>query len=152
MTILRKGNIKNKRKEIITHGEYVCSHIFNENPDAEIILVPVINHNMKCSVQDLIDGINLLMDYEVDIINMSIGDEYKYHHELEVICRRACDKGILIVAAHSNNNVKATYPADFLFVLGVRCIDESNPQKIMRYIEEKNEIIFSTSLFFALSF
>ena len=147
LTILRKDNIKDKRENIITHGEYVCSHIFRENPDVEIILVPVINYNMKCSVQDLIDGINLLMDCEVDIINMSIGDEYKYHYELEEICRRAWHRGILIVAAHSNNNVKATYPADFLFVLGVRCMNESNPQKIMRYIEEKNEIYFSSSYF-----
>lgn len=148
LKILRVNNIKDININQSTHGEYVCSHIFRENPDVEIFLVPVIKYNMKCSVQDLIKGINLLIDCKVDIINMSIGNEYKYHRELEEVCRRAWDKGILIVAAHSNNNVKATYPADFSFVLGVRCINESNPQKIMRYSEKENEIYFSTSVLY----
>lgn len=48
----------NELKEMeFTHGEYVCSHILKENPTAEIILIPIINSLMKCSVKDLIDGL-----------------------------------------------------------------------------------------------
>lgn len=130
-----------------THGEYVCSHILKENPTAEIILIPIINSRMKCSVQDLIDGLELLINYSVDMINLSIGDEYKNHKELEEICQKAYNKGILIVAAHSNREVDATYPAQFPFVLGVSCTDEEDPTKILNYEVEKNEIIFSSSYF-----
>ena len=104
-----------------THAEYVCSFILKENPEAEIILVPIVRKNKKSTVLDMIEGIELLIEEQVDIINMSIGDEYKYHKEIEEVCRAATEKGILIVAAYSNQQVEATYPASFPFVMGVRC-------------------------------
>ena len=70
-----------------THGEMVCSMILKENPQAEIILYPIISENMKCSVLELIRGIESLIESGVDIINLSVGDEYNYHPELESICK-----------------------------------------------------------------
>lgn len=137
----------NNRAAPFSHGEYVCSHILKENPEAEVVLVPIINENMKCSVQDLIDGIYLLIEEHVDVINLSIGDEYKYHSAIEEACQAAYANGILIVAAHSNREVEATYPADFSYVLGVKCMNEVKPSKIMKYDSQKNEITFSTSYF-----
>lgn len=130
-----------------THSEYVCSYIAKENPEAEIILLPIINKNRKCSVQDLIDGINLLVKYQVDIINMSIGDEYKYHKELEDTCRNAFEHGIMLIAAYSNNNVQHTYPAAYPFVVGVKCLNEKNPKHIIQYDKKNNDIIFSSNYF-----
>ena len=72
--------------------------------------------NKKSTVLDMIEGIELLIEEQVDIINMSMGDEYKYHKEIEEVCRAATEKGILIVAAYSNQQVEATYPASFPFV------------------------------------
>lgn len=72
-----------------THGEMVCSMILKENPQAEIILYPIISENMKCSVLELIRGIESLIESGVDIINLSVGDEYNYHPELESICKDA---------------------------------------------------------------
>lgn len=130
-----------------THGEMVCSMILKENPQAEIILYPIISENMKCSVLELIRGIESLIESGVDIINLSVGDEYNYHPELESICKDAQRQGILIVAAHSNRNVYATYPADLSFVVGVKCIDKNSPEKIMLFDESHNEVIFSSSYF-----
>ena len=76
-----------------THAEYVCSFILKENPEAEIILVPIVRKNKKSTVLDMIEGIELLIEEQVDIINMSIGDEYKYHKEIEEVCRAATEKG-----------------------------------------------------------
>lgn len=129
-----------------THGEIVCSHIFKENPNVEIILIPIIK-NSKCSVLDMINGIQTLIDTNVDMINLSIGDEYKYHIELEDICLKAWKKGIHIVAAYSNNTVEATYPASFPFVLGVGCVNEEKATEILQYDEENNDIIFSSQYF-----
>lgn len=132
----------------LTHAEYVCSQIFKENSDVEIVLVPVISDNMKCSVKSMIEGIEMLVKLKVDMINLSIGDEYRFHQELENSCKKAYDSGILIIAAHSNNNfVEATYPASFPFVLGVRCIQNERQKEILIYDEERNDIIFSSSYF-----
>ena len=79
---------------------------------------------------------------------MSMGDEYKYHKEIEEVCRAATEKGILIVAAYSNQKAKATYPASFPFVMGVRCLDMENPVQVLQYDEKKNDVIFSCGLFF----
>ena len=131
-----------------THAEYVCSFILKENPEAEIVLVPIVRKNKKSTVLDMIEGIELLIEEQVDIINMSIGDEYKYHKEIEEVCRAATEKGILIVAAYSNQKAEETYPASFPFVMGVRCLDMENPVQVLQYDEKKNDVIFSCGLFF----
>lgn len=131
-----------------THAEYVCSFILKENPEAEIVLVPIVRKNKKSTVLDMIEGIELLIEEQVDIINMSMGDEYKYHKEIEEVCRAAIEKGILIVAAYSNQKAEATYPASFPFVMGVRCLDMEKPVQVLQYDEKKNDVIFSCGLFF----
>lgn len=130
-----------------THAEYVCSFILKENPKAEIILVPIIRKNRKCSVQDMIEGIQWLIEQRVDIINMSLGDEYKYHEEIEKVCRTATDQGILIVAAYSNQKAEATYPASFPFVMGVRCLDMEEPMQVLYYNAVENDVVFSSGFF-----
>lgn len=42
-----------------THAEYVCSFILKENPEAEIVLVPIVRKNKKSTVLDMIEGIEL---------------------------------------------------------------------------------------------
>lgn len=139
------NSLRKEKSKQLTHAEYVCSHIFKENQNVQIILIPIIKDNLKCSVQNMIDGIELLIKYQVDIINLSIGDEYQYHTEIEEVCYKAYKLGILIIAAHSNKVVTATYPADFPFVLGVNCIEEKNSKRIFKYDENKNEVIFSSN-------
>lgn len=131
----------------ISDAEYVCSFILKENPEAEIILVPIVRKNKKSTVLDMIEGIELLIEEQVDIINMSIGDEYKYHKEIEEVCRAATEKGILIVAAYSNQQVEATYPASFPFVMGVRCLDIENPLQVLQYDGTGTDVIFSSKFF-----
>ena len=143
-----KGQEYSKDTFGFTHAEYVCSFILKENPEAEIVLVPIVRKNKKSTVLDMIEGIELLIEEQVDIINMSMGDEYKYHKEIEEVCRAATEKGILIVAAYSNQKAEATYPASFPFVMGVRCLDMENPVQVLQYDEKKNDVIFSCELFF----
>lgn len=131
-----------------THAEYVCSFILKENPGAEIVLVPIVKKNKKSTVLDMIEGIETLIEEQVDIINLSMGDEYKYHKEIEEACRAATEKGILVVAAYSNQRAEATYPASFPFVIGVRCLDMDEPVQVLQYDEKKNDVIFSCRLFF----
>ena len=93
-----KGQEYSKDTFGFTHAEYVCSFILKENPEAEIVLLPIVRKNKKSTVLDMIEGIELLIEEQVDIINMSMGDEYKYHKEIEEVCRAATEKGILIGA------------------------------------------------------
>ncbi|OYO42785.1 hypothetical protein CG709_21015, partial [Lachnotalea glycerini] len=131
----------------LTHGEFVCATILKENPKAEIVLVPIIKNNRKCSVRDLIDAMQILMDQDVDLINLSLGNEYTFHHELEIICRKVWESGVLIVAAHSNVERKVTYPAVFPFVIGVSSDEKRENSKIVNYNEKNNEVIFSSNFF-----
>ena len=87
------------------------------------------------------------IEEQVDIINMSMGDEYKYHKEIEEVCRAATEKGILIVAAYSNQQVEATYPASFPFVMGIRCLDIENPLQVFQYDGIGKDVIFSSKFF-----
>lgn len=130
-----------------THAEYVCSFILKENPQAEIVLIPIVRKNKKSTVLDMIEGIELMIKEQVDIINMSMGDEYKYHKEVEEVCRAATEKGILIVAAYSNQKAEVTYPASFPFVMGVRCLDIENPLQVLKYDGTGKDVIFSSKFF-----
>jgi len=131
-----------------THAEYVCSYILKENPHAEIVLVPIINKNQKCSVKDMIEGLELLINQNVNIINLSLGDEYRYHEEIDKVCQNAIKRGILIISAHSNRKCIATYPASFSFVLGVKCLSNiENPSHILKYNDKENNIIFNDNYF-----
>ena len=146
-----KGQEYSKDAFGFTHAEYVCSFILKENPEAEIVLVPIVRKNKKSTVLDMIEGIELLIEEQVDIINMSMGDEYKYHKEIEEVCRAATEKGILIVAAHSNQKAEATYPASFPFVMGVRCLDMENPIQVLQYDEKENDVIFLVGFSFYIT-
>ena len=95
----------------------------------------------------MIEGIELLIEEQVDIINMSMGDEYKYHKEIEEVCKTATEMGILIVAAYSNQKAEATYPASFHFVMGVRCMDMENPVQVFQYDGIGTDVIFSSTFF-----
>ena len=65
-----KGQEYSKDAFGFTHAEYVCSFILKENPEAEIVLVPIVRKNKKSTVLDMIEGIELLIEEQVDIINM----------------------------------------------------------------------------------
>lgn len=67
--------------------------------------------------------------------------------EIEEVCRAATEKGILIVAAYSNQQVEATYPASFPFVMGVRCLDIENPLQVLQYDGTGTDVIFSSKFF-----
>lgn len=62
-----KGQEYSKDAFGFTHAEYVCSFILKENPEAEIVLVPIVRKNKKSTVLDMIEGIELLIEEQVDI-------------------------------------------------------------------------------------
>ena len=50
-----KGQEYSKDTFGFTHAEYVCSFILKENPEAEIVLVPIVRKNKKSTVLDMIE-------------------------------------------------------------------------------------------------
>lgn len=51
------------------------------------------------------------------------------------------------MAAYSNQQVEATYPASFPFVMGVRCLDIENPLQVLQYDGTGTDVIFSSKFF-----
>ncbi|BCJ94804.1 hypothetical protein acsn021_23730 [Anaerocolumna cellulosilytica] len=125
-----------------THAEYVCAAILAENPLAEIILYNIIgNENQKNGIL-MADSINALVDEGVGIINISLGIEELYSDYFYKICEEAKSKGVLLVAAHSNENYVA-YPASFDNVIGVDNNFGKEVNKFFRYDTKNNNISFA---------
>lgn len=141
ISIIGKRQINNLYgKSFFTHAELVCSIIFKENPYCSIILYPVVGSNLKCSVNSLIDGIQALINKNVDIINLSLGIEDKYYSELENVCNKAKEAGIYIISAYSNNG-KVTYPASFECTLGVNGLLLDNSEY---YLQRMSQNIYAS--------
>lgn len=117
-----------------THAEYVCSFILKENPEAEIILVPIVRKNKKSTVLDMIEGIELLIEEQVDI--------------REVTRTERCDTFESGMEKLRNIKTAEQYPVLF--------IDHNNYQEICEYKDRiriyamehpKTEIVLRYPLF-----
>ena len=105
----------------LTHGT-VCAAIISEmtryNHKINSIKVKAKNKNGR--IEALISAMDYCVVNDIDVINLSIGSTSPGDEMcLREATKRAYDAGIIVVAAHSNEN-KETYPASFEHVLGVR--------------------------------
>ncbi|EHX3848110.1 hypothetical protein K1782_002959, partial [Listeria monocytogenes] len=67
-------------------------------------------------IHDVINALEFIQaNLDVDVISMSFGFE-THSHELEKLCKAISKKGILLIAAFSND-MQLTYPAAFDSVL-----------------------------------
>ncbi|HGD6804521.1 TPA: S8 family serine peptidase [Streptococcus agalactiae] len=94
------------------------------------------------TLNDICKSIVKLINMDVDIILLSLGVENKNDvSELFNVCQLAIERNVIIVAAHSNNNITA-YPASFNNVIGIKSRDiKSN--KFFEYDHVDNDIRFN---------
>lgn len=120
----------------VKHGTAVVGIIgaypFNDkgalgiNPNVSIYSVDIMDDNEKIGVHGLTSAIEMAVEHDVDIINISAG-VISDNGELHKVVKNAYNKGIVIVAAAGNdNNEDILYPAAYEEVLSVGCIDKEN--------------------------
>lgn len=96
--------------------------IAGTNWDVEIISIPIIHRNDSGSLSDLVNAIEIAIELEVDIINISAGINLSTGNStiksLMKSIQKAHGAGITIVASAGNERV-LTYPAAYPEVIAV---------------------------------
>ena len=91
--------------------------------DVNLIPIQVFSDKGNATVESLAEGIKKAIEFEVDIINISLGgtQESSYLHEC---IKEAHDKGIIIIAAAGNKGF--IYPARYEEVIAVGATNKSH--------------------------
>ncbi len=106
-------------RDNIGHGNACIGIISKKVPNALIYPVKIFDKELVSNMNTLIEAIKWCIAKQVNIINLSLGIEnVSDPTELEKVCIDAKNKGIIIVAANSNNGT-LSIPASFKTCIGV---------------------------------
>lgn len=110
-----EGNSQNV-DDNLGHGTHVAGIIHDIIPEAQLLIIKVLDRYGKGNIEDVTEGIYYAIEKNVDIINISISfeDEDK---EMEEAIQFAKDKNIPVICAAGNNNV-IDYPAQYGISVG----------------------------------
>lgn len=105
------------------HGTAIANTLLKNN--IRLNVIKIFDEDYTCKVEKLIVGLEFIYQIEdVYLVHLSLGIR-RYNRELENICKKLYEKGIILIAACDNGMVMS-YPAAFDFVISVapsyRCI------------------------------
>lgn len=117
---------KNKKIEINDnvidesyHGTFCYQVINEEHIPIEYIIIKILNKKNEGHSLGLIQALRYLYKKKIDIINLSLATvSDKYLLELNHICEKLKEKGVIIISSLSNS-MKLSYPARLASVIGV---------------------------------
>ncbi len=135
------------------HGTHVAGTIAALNnemgvigiaPNAELYAIKVLDQNGSGSYSDVVAGIEWAIDYNINILNMSLGGTAQ-SKTLEKAVNKAYDSGILLVAAAGNNGYskKGTigYPAAYSSVIAVGAVYQNNTRASFSSVGRQLELM-----------
>ena len=101
-TDINDGRIVGESSDDNGHGT-IMADIICANTDKKVKILPidVFDEEGKCSVSNLVDGIEKAIEEKADVINISASSEGK-SKELEEVIRKAREKGIYVVVSAGN--------------------------------------------------
>ena len=100
----------------------MLSRLLKEAPDIKILSVRTLQADNRCMLSAIIHALEFCIEQKVDVINLSLGScgsTSSRLRELQQVCERATQRGIVIFAADNNISGKKSYPANFENVIGV---------------------------------
>lgn len=111
------------------HGTHVAGLIAGKNtgvaPNAELYIAKVLDKDGFGSMAHVLDGITFAINYEVDILCMSLGSPYEIPLILQERITQAYNNGITIVCATGNSGRnQVQYPAFMEEVIAVGGVDK----------------------------
>lgn len=105
------------------HGTHVFGITSSIAKNAQYYIVRVLGADMLGTISQVITGLYILIDKEVDVINISIGTT-SFSKPLHDAIKEANEKGIIVVAASGNSGrVEKFYPAAYPEVIGVGSVN-----------------------------
>lgn len=117
---------KNKKIEITDdvidesyHGTFCYQVINKESISIEYVIIKILNKKNEGHSLGLIEALTYLYKKKIDIINLSLATvSDKYLLELNHICEKLKENGVIIISSLSNS-MKLSYPARLPSVIGV---------------------------------
>ena len=112
---------------IISAYPSTANGVFGIAPHSKLISIEIAQTDSdEISVEKLKKAVDLAVELDVDIINISCGTR-KADEELQASIKRACNSGIIVVAAAGNQmNNEILYPAAYKDVIAVGSISRNN--------------------------
>lgn len=102
------------------HGTYCAEIIENLCQNVRFVIIKILNQNKQGNSKCLIEALNYLYNYHVNIINLSLATQNElYKNELQSICNKLKESGTIIVSSLANHQ-SISYPAVFKDVIGVK--------------------------------
>ncbi len=98
------------------HGTHVAGIIHSIIPEAQLLIVKVLDRYGKGNIEDVTEGIYYALDKGANIINISIGYEDP-DDELKAAIETAKDKSVPVICAAGNDNT-INYPAQYGISVG----------------------------------
>jgi subtilisin len=132
------------------HGTHVAGIVAgNDNgigmigvaPDAELYIAKVLGDNGGGNFENIVKGIDWAIAQGVDVINMSLGCGAEPPAFVHDAIKRACSKGIIMIAATGNENRGVGWPAMYDEVLAVSAMDYTFERASFSNYGMKNEVI-----------
>ncbi len=115
-------------EDVYGHGSHIAGLIAGKKtgvaPESELYISNVLNSDGLGTMANILDGITFAINYEVDILCMSLGTGRKLPNIVSSRLELAHQKGITIVCAVGNNGKqKIENPASCDFVISVGGVD-----------------------------
>lgn len=98
------------------HGTHIAGIIHNIVPEAQLLIIKVLDRYGYGSIEDIIEGIYYALNKGVDLINISIGYEDS-DNELKAAIDKARYQNVPVICASGNNN-NIDYPAKYAISVG----------------------------------
>lgn len=87
------------------HGTEIIKVLLKEAPDIKILSVRTLQADNRCMLSAIIHALEFCIEQKVDVINLSLGScgsTSSRLRELQQVCERATQRGIVIFAADNN--------------------------------------------------
>ena len=101
------------------HGTACAGIVRKKAPDANLFSIRIFDESLGTDGRLLVAALHWAAAHGMDVVNLSLGtSDVTSRERLAAACRRACDAGVILVAADHNEGVES-YPAVFPEVIGV---------------------------------
>ncbi|MBO1000842.1 S8 family serine peptidase [Bacillus sp. SD075] len=115
--------------DLFNHGTKIYNIIRNvapENQKVQYYDIQVLNNKGLGSIENVCNGIDKAIEFNVDIISMSLG----FNNDSEILhncVNRAVDENIIVVAASGDTlSTDTDYPAKYEEILSIAAADSDN--------------------------
>lgn len=116
------GKIKFTNDPIIEnkHGTLIAACIKHINNNVEFIDINILDSDLSCNGDLLIEALKYSKEFKPNIINLSLGTTSKFYGlKMRKIIKQIIKKGTIVISACENNN-KICYPAFLKGVIAVK--------------------------------